>query len=117
MVNLQAAVAEACRVLRPGGTLVLDTINATGLARLVAVTIGERVPGGAPPGIHDPNLFVDPRVLRNECSRYGVELSVRGIRPSLSGLARWLVTRRGPVRIRPTWSTAVLYQGRGVKSG
>ena len=53
-------VAEACRVLRPGGTLVLDTINATALGRFVTVTVGERIPGGAPKGIHDPALFVRP---------------------------------------------------------
>ncbi|MGE5830257.1 MAG: methyltransferase domain-containing protein [Micromonosporaceae bacterium] len=108
-------VAEACRILRPGGVLVLDTINATALARFVAVTIGERIPGGAPPGIHDPNLFVAPRVLIDECARHAVRLTVRGIRPAMGGMLRWLVTRRGPVPIVRTGSTAVLYQGYGVK--
>ena len=50
-------------MLRPGGTLVLDTIAATRCAELVTVTMGERIPGGAPPGIHDPALFVDRDVL------------------------------------------------------
>jgi len=109
-------VAEACRVLRPGGTLVLDTVNATWLGRFVVVTVGERIPGGAPPGIHDPALFVPPAVLVDTCARHGVELNVRGIRPS-AGLLRWLFTRRGDVRIVPTRSTAVLYQGWGVKDG
>ena len=58
-------IAEACRVLRPGGLLVLDTINATALGRFVTVTVGERIPGGAPKGIHDPRLFVPPDVLRH----------------------------------------------------
>jgi 2-polyprenyl-6-hydroxyphenyl methylase / 3-demethylubiquinone-9 3-methyltransferase len=108
-------VAEACRILRPGGILVLDTINATALARFIAVTVGERIPGGAPPGIHDPNLFVAPRVLIDECARHGVRLTVRGIRPALGGMLRWLVTRHDPVPIVRTGSTAVLYQGYGVK--
>jgi len=108
-------VAEACRVLRPGGTLVLDTVNATTLGRFVTVTVGERVPGGAPKGIHDPALFVPPRWLVNECARHGVKLTIRGIRPVLAQMLRWLVTRRGAVRIVPTRSTAVLYQGWGVK--
>jgi 2-polyprenyl-6-hydroxyphenyl methylase/3-demethylubiquinone-9 3-methyltransferase len=103
-------------VLRPGGTLVLDTVNATWLGRFVVVTVGERIPGGAPPGIHDPALFVPPAVLVDTCARHGVELNVRGIRPS-AGLLRWLFTRRGDVRIVPTRSTAVLYQGWGVKDG
>jgi 2-polyprenyl-6-hydroxyphenyl methylase/3-demethylubiquinone-9 3-methyltransferase len=107
-------VTEACRVLRPGGTLVLDTINATALARLVVVRLGELVPGLAPRGIHDPALFVRPSVLVNVCARAGVSLNVRGLRPS-AGLLRWLVVRRGAVRMVTTRSTAVLYQGWGVK--
>lgn len=113
--DVPATVAEACRILRPGGLLLLDTLNATRLARFVAVTVADRVaPSTA--GIHDPDLFVDPGVLRSECARHGVRLAVRGLRPELPALARWLVTRRGAVAMVPTFSAAVLYQGRGVKS-
>jgi 2-polyprenyl-6-hydroxyphenyl methylase / 3-demethylubiquinone-9 3-methyltransferase len=108
-------VAEACRLLRPAGTLVLDTINATALGRFVAVTLAERVPGGAPKGIHDPALFVPPRLLIDECARHGVTLQVRGIRPAAGALLRWLITRRGDVAIVPTRLTSVLYQGWGTK--
>jgi 2-polyprenyl-6-hydroxyphenyl methylase/3-demethylubiquinone-9 3-methyltransferase len=121
-----AAVAEACRVLRPGGMLVLDTLNATLFSRFLAVRIAERMPG-VPRGIHDPRLFVDARALTAECARHGVRLRVRGVRPAVWGLTRWLLRRagagfgadgpdgQGAPRIVPTWSTAVLYQGRGVK--
>ena len=115
VTDLPRTVAEACRILRPGGTLVLDTLNATRLARLLAVDIGERIVGVR--GIHDPALFVDPGVLMSECAAHGVELSVRGVRPATGGLLRWLFTRRGEVAIVPSWSTAVLYQGWGVKHG
>jgi 2-polyprenyl-6-hydroxyphenyl methylase/3-demethylubiquinone-9 3-methyltransferase len=108
-------VSEACRILRPGGLLVLDTINQTWQARFVAVGLAERVPGLAPPGIHDPRLFVPPPVLVNACAKYGVELTVRGIRPATVPLLRWLLTRRGTVPIVPSRSTGVLYQGWGVK--
>lgn len=117
LVDPGTAVAEACRLLRPGGLLVLDTLNATWLARVVGVGIAERIPGVAPRGIHDPNLFVDHRVLTSECARHGVRLRVRGIRPAAGALARWLVTRRGEVGIRPAATPAVLYQGRGIKDG
>jgi len=110
-----AAVAEACRVLRPGGVLVLDTLNATALSRFLAVTVAERIDPTIA-GLHDPDLFVDPRILVNECARHGVRLAVRGLRPAALDLARWLATRRGAVAMVPTWSTAVLYQGRGVKT-
>jgi 2-polyprenyl-6-hydroxyphenyl methylase / 3-demethylubiquinone-9 3-methyltransferase len=110
-------VAEACRLLRPGGLLVLDTINATAIGRFVAVTLAERVGGTVVKGIHDPALFVPPALVVNECARHGVKLSVRGIRPSAGQLLRWVGTRKGWVKIVPTRSTAVLYQGWGVKEG
>lgn len=113
--DLRATVAEACRVLRPGGTLVLDTIADTRLATLITVTIGERIPGGAPPGIHDPALFVDRAVLVAEAARHGVALTLRGMRPPLLGMLRWLARRDPDPTMRPTRSTAVLFQGHGTK--
>jgi len=114
--DLRAAVAEACRVLRPGGTLVLDTIADTWLARLVTVTIGERIPGAAPKGIHDPTLFVDRRRLVAEAARHGVRLALRGLRPPMLGMVRWLAGRDADPRMVPIRSTAVLFQGLGTKT-
>lgn len=111
--DLPAAVAEACRLLRPGGLLVIDTIAATALGRFVAVTLAERVPGGPPPGIHDPALFVDRAVLVRECARHGVRLRLRGIRPSVPGLLRWLARRADSVAMVPVPTTAVLFQAVG----
>lgn len=112
--DMPRVVSEACRILRPGGWLVLDTLADTLLARLVVVRLAEIVLP-AVRGIHDPALFVDPRRLRAECARHGVPLDVRGVRPTLPALARWVVTRRNAVPIVPTFSTAILYQGRGRK--
>jgi 2-polyprenyl-6-hydroxyphenyl methylase/3-demethylubiquinone-9 3-methyltransferase len=122
-----AAVAEACRILRPGGLLVLDTVNDTALSRLLAVRLADRLPG-MPRGIHDPDLLVEARALVAECGRHGVPLRIRGVRPRIWPLARWVARRaahrptRPPRRaaanrIVPTWSTAVLYQGWGAKRG
>jgi 2-polyprenyl-6-hydroxyphenyl methylase / 3-demethylubiquinone-9 3-methyltransferase len=111
--DLAGTVREACRLLRPGGLLVIDTLAATALARLLAVTLAERLPGGPPPGIHDPALFVDRAALRRECARHGVELRLRGIRPAVPDLLRWLVRRTGTVRMVPVPTTAVLFQGVG----
>lgn len=112
-----AVVGEAARVLRPGGTLVLDTVNATVRARLIVVTVGERIPGVAPRGVHDPALFVRPERLVRACAEHGIALTVRGLRPAPVQLLRWLVRRRGEVPILPTRSKAVLYQAWGVKEG
>ncbi|GAA4594164.1 2-polyprenyl-6-hydroxyphenyl methylase/3-demethylubiquinone-9 3-methyltransferase [Actinoplanes octamycinicus] len=118
--DLPATVAELCRVLRPGGTVVLDTVNATGLSRFITVTLAERA-GVAPIGLHDPALFVAPARLRAEFARWGVRLAVRGVRPSMPGLVRWLAAARVDAgrplgRMLPTFSTAVLYQGVGRKA-
>jgi 2-polyprenyl-6-hydroxyphenyl methylase/3-demethylubiquinone-9 3-methyltransferase len=118
VVDLRAVVAEACRLLRPGGLLVLDTLNDTALSRFVTVTVAERL-SASYRGIHDPKLYVDPRVLVAECARHGVALHTRGLRPAVLGSLRWLAHRRhgaaGIVPMVPTWSAAVLYQGRGWK--
>ena len=114
--DLDRTIAEATRVLRPGGTLVCDTINATGFARLFLVTIGERVPGGPPPHCHDPRLFVAPRRLMALCAEHSVALVVRGLRPSLRDYVAFVAGRRPSVRMIPTRSLAGVYQGIGRKS-
>jgi 2-polyprenyl-6-hydroxyphenyl methylase/3-demethylubiquinone-9 3-methyltransferase len=108
-------VAEACRVLRPGGLLVIDTIARTLRARLLAVEIAERLPGGAPRGIHDPRLFVDRRRLVRACAAGGVDLELRGLRPGISSLVRFWTGRSVAASMVPTRSTAVLFQGIGRK--
>jgi 2-polyprenyl-6-hydroxyphenyl methylase/3-demethylubiquinone-9 3-methyltransferase len=112
--DLDAAVAEACRLLRPGGLLVLDTLADTVTARFLAVTVAERL-GLVPRDLHDPALFVDRARLERLCARAGVPLTLRGIRPAAGQLVRWLARRRGKVEMRPSVSTAVLFQGWGIK--
>lgn len=112
VTDLDAAVAEACRLLRPGGLLVIDTLAATALGRFLAVTLAERL-RGAPRGIHDPDLFVDRDRLRRACSRHGVDLALWGIRPSVRDLAGWIAGRRDTVRMVPAPTSAVLFQAVG----
>jgi 2-polyprenyl-6-hydroxyphenyl methylase / 3-demethylubiquinone-9 3-methyltransferase len=119
VTDLPGTVAELSRVLRPGGLLVLDTVNDTTLGRFITVTAGEGL-GIAPIGLHDPELFVDHKELTAEFARHGIKLRVRGIRPTVTGLLRWLIlpgrgTGRPMGRVVPTFSTAVLYQGQGRK--
>lgn len=113
--DLEAVVAEVSRVLRPGGTVVIDTINATRIARLALVGIAERLPGGPPPRIHNPDLFVRPDRLGKLFAEHGVDLQVWGIRPSAREYARFLANRSHQVRMVRTRSVALVYQGVGRK--
>lgn len=113
--DLPRVVAQLCRVLRPGGLLVVDTIADTWLARFIAVTVAEHLPGGPPPGLHDPALFVDRDQLVRECARHGVVLRLSGLRPAVWASLAWLARRRELSRMVPTRSTAVLFVGTGIK--
>jgi len=118
--DVDTVVAEACRVLRPGGTVVVDTIAATLFGRLSAIVVGERLPGGPPRRLHDPALFVDRDELIAAFARRGVELHLTGLRPPVLGYARWLVARArgrpGPaLSMAPTRLTAGLFQASGVR--
>jgi 2-polyprenyl-6-hydroxyphenyl methylase/3-demethylubiquinone-9 3-methyltransferase len=115
VVDMRACAKEACRVLRPGGTLVLDTIAATWLAGALAVSIAERMPGGPPRGLHDPALFVDRRELGRVCAGEGVDVVFRGLRPSFISVLAWLLGRRPSARMVGTRWTSVLFQAWGTK--
>lgn len=120
--DMPSVVAEVCRVLRPGGLVLLDTLADTALARFAAVTVAERIPGGPPPRLHDPALFVDRRALVAAFTVGGVTLTLRGLRLPVAGYLRWVLARRRrpdrpapPVRLRPTRHSAILVQGVGIK--
>lgn len=112
-----AVAAECCRILKPGGTFVLDTIADTWLARLMIITIGESLPlpGMAPKGCHDHKLFVNPDRLARACADAGVPMKLRGLFPSILDFMLWFPKVRKDVRMRPVRNTSVLYQAVGTK--
>ena len=109
------AIAEACRVLRRGGTLVIDTIAATRWGRFLSVTVAEHIPAGPPKRLHDPALFVDRQRLLSEAERHGVRLTLNGLQLHPLDYVRWLLRRRDDVRMIRGGGTAALFQAVGVK--
>ncbi|MGW6708935.1 bifunctional 2-polyprenyl-6-hydroxyphenol methylase/3-demethylubiquinol 3-O-methyltransferase UbiG [Streptomyces sp. NPDC054956] len=110
-------VAELCRVLRPGGTLIVDTIADTRTARLVSITLAENLPlpGRPARGTHDHRLFVNRERLTRTAREHGVELQLHGLRPGFLDGIRYLARRREEVRMVPVKSTGVLFLGVGTK--
>jgi 2-polyprenyl-6-hydroxyphenyl methylase/3-demethylubiquinone-9 3-methyltransferase len=110
-----AVLAECARLLRPGGTLVLDALAAGRLSVLINVHLLERLPGGPPPGLHDPALFVDRGRLLAAADRLGLDLELVGLRPSMREAIAWKLGRRATVRMKPIRFTAVVFAGYGRK--
>lgn len=113
-----AVIEESCRVLRPGGTLVLDTLADTLLARFLAITVAENVPlpGRPPRGTHDHRLFVNRERLVRVARAGGVELSLRGLGPHLGDGLKYVARKREDVRMIPVKPTSVMYLAVGTKA-
>jgi len=114
-----AVLAEAARVLRPGGVVVFNTFSRTPLAWLVAIHGFTFVVRDAPEHIHVYRLFQSPETLSARCANAGLDVQeVRGVRPRLNRAFWRSVARR---RVDPgfafafTGSTAVGYMGHAVK--
>ncbi|MCK6446542.1 MAG: bifunctional 2-polyprenyl-6-hydroxyphenol methylase/3-demethylubiquinol 3-O-methyltransferase UbiG [Planctomycetes bacterium] len=105
-------LAEAARLLRPGGELFVSTLNATRRARWLAVGLAERV-GLVPRGTHDPRLFVAPARLIAWAAQHGLErLEVWGESVKLvRTVLRWTI------ELEPGDDTSVSYCVRFVRGG
>jgi 2-polyprenyl-6-hydroxyphenyl methylase / 3-demethylubiquinone-9 3-methyltransferase len=111
--------AECCRILRPGGLLVLDTIATTLLARFVIITLGEHLPlpGMPAKGCHDHRMFIDRDRLASVARENGVPLKMYGLLPRTRQIIPWLFDRRPAVQMYPSTFTGVLFQAVGTKIG
>jgi 2-polyprenyl-6-hydroxyphenyl methylase/3-demethylubiquinone-9 3-methyltransferase len=116
----ERALAEAARILRPGGTLVFHTFNRTPLAWLLAVHGIALLCRDTPEHVHVYRLFLKPDELRRLLRRHGLEVDeIRGMRPCF-GWEFWRSLARR--RVMPGFdftharSLAVGYIGRAVKT-
>jgi 2-polyprenyl-6-hydroxyphenyl methylase/3-demethylubiquinone-9 3-methyltransferase len=114
--DLSTVVSEVCRVLRVGGTLVIDTIANTWWGRFSSITVAEHLPAGPPRRLHDGELFVSRERLLAEAASHGVALTLNGLRPAAVDYLMWLIKKRDAVRMLATHSTAGLFQGVGKRT-
>jgi 2-polyprenyl-6-hydroxyphenyl methylase/3-demethylubiquinone-9 3-methyltransferase len=73
VADLAAFLAATAKVLKPGGILVLATLNRTSKAYLLAVVGAEYVLRWLPRGTHDWNKFVRPSELAAGLRRNGLK--------------------------------------------
>ena len=114
------ALAEAGRVVRPGGLVVFSTFNRTALAWLVAVHGFRFVVRDVPRHVHVWRLFIPPDTLAEHAEAAGLRVEeVRGMRPAVNGgLVRSVLRRRLDPGFRFTYgaSLAVGYLGTAVRT-
>lgn len=101
VADVDRVLAEAARVLRPGGVFVYDMPNRTWISKLTTIKIAQDWAPVAcfPPDLHVWSMYLKPRELVAAMGRHGlVNSEVRGLRP------------RDPLRM--LWSARALKTGR-----
>jgi 2-polyprenyl-6-hydroxyphenyl methylase/3-demethylubiquinone-9 3-methyltransferase len=104
------AIAEASRVLAPGGLFFFHTFNRNLLSWLVIIKGVDWFVRNAPPQMHVLHLFLKPREVRAACLEHGLGApELIGVRPKLT-LPLWKMVLTGHVSpevaftfTRPTW--------------
>lgn len=111
----ERAVAEASRVLAPGGLFFFHTFNRNWLSRLVIIEGVERFVHNAPEHLHVLRLFLKPQQIRAACIEHGFdEPALVGVRPQLT-LPFWKMLFTGRIAsdfsFTFTRSTCLAYSG------
>lgn len=112
----QQVIAEASRVLRPGGLFFFNTFNKNPLAWLVVIKGMEWFVKNTPSQYHVYSLFLEPNKLRLWMEDVGMEtMAVRGIRPVFLQKPMFDLMRTGIVpknfQFTFTKSTMIAYTG------
>jgi 2-polyprenyl-6-hydroxyphenyl methylase/3-demethylubiquinone-9 3-methyltransferase len=109
-------VAEAARVLAPGGLFFFHTFNRNRLAWLVVIKGVEWFVRNTPKDLHVLRLFVKPEELEAMCAAHGLSLrALRGSAPRVLSRAFFAMLATGVVpedfRFEFTASTRIAYTG------
>jgi 2-polyprenyl-6-hydroxyphenyl methylase/3-demethylubiquinone-9 3-methyltransferase len=117
----ERVLAEAARILRPGGLFFFHTFNRNPLAWLIVIKGVEWFVRNTPKRMHVLPLFIKPAELRAYCQSNGLQpREMTGMRPDILRPAFWkmLATRRVPpdFKFRFTPSLALSYLGYAQKT-
>jgi len=72
--NPEAFLQSCAALLRPGGLMIIATINRTPKARLLAISMAERVLRWLPRGTHDYDKLVQPPEIRQPLESTGMQV-------------------------------------------
>ncbi|MDD3287623.1 MAG: bifunctional 2-polyprenyl-6-hydroxyphenol methylase/3-demethylubiquinol 3-O-methyltransferase UbiG [Alphaproteobacteria bacterium] len=72
VADVQSFLKSLSKLLRPGGMLVMATLNRTKKSFLLSIVVAEYVLGWIPGGTHDWEQFVRPSDLVKHLERYGL---------------------------------------------
>jgi 2-polyprenyl-6-hydroxyphenyl methylase/3-demethylubiquinone-9 3-methyltransferase len=87
LYDLPTAVAQAWRVLKPGGVLVFDTINRTFASHALAIALAQEGLQMVPPHTHDWRMFIKPHELAYLLQAHGFVVDTatfRGMAPTVA---------------------------------
>ena len=109
-------IAEAARLVRPGGLFFFHTFSKNLLSRLLVIKGVEWFVKNTPPNMHVYDLFIDANEVSRMCAEKGLKVTeVRGVRPVIfqKAMFRLLTTREvsRDFRFKFVTSTIVSYSG------
>jgi 2-polyprenyl-6-hydroxyphenyl methylase/3-demethylubiquinone-9 3-methyltransferase len=120
--NLQIAISEIYRVLKPHGLFFFDTINRSLKSKLVMIWLLENVLKEIPRGIHDWQKFIKPKELIDLMDKNGfTSIEIKGFElfgESLhSNIFAYLYYKRtGGFKTKINNNTSLTYIGKAMKS-
>lgn len=117
-----AVIAEAARVLKPGGRFYFHTFNKNPLSWLVAIKAVEWLIKNTPRHLHVYSLFMKPSTLSEFCSRNGLTIrELHGVDPDwkILPIIKLICTRSVPkdFSFRLTRNLLISYCGCAEKTG
>ena len=93
VADVDAFLDDCCRLLKPGGAMVLATLNRTAKAYLFAIVGAEHVLRWLPRGTHDWRKFIRPSELAGGLRRSGLGIEdLSGVSYDLVG-GEWRISR------------------------